>query len=131
MDKPAQNTAAAAIAVIAGWIIPGGGFLVVRQYGRAAVLFCSLTAIFLLGIYIGSIAVIDITYAKPWFAGQILYSPIVGLLAKTVQSSGMQSHGRPAGIGQIYTTVAGMLNLLAIIRAAAAAYYGKQNGGKK
>jgi hypothetical protein len=128
--KPVKNKtqkediypASAAIAAIAGWILPGGGFLITRQYAKAALLFCSITAIFLTGIYVGSIAVIDIVYAKPWFAGQILYSPAVGFIAKAVQSSGLQAHGRPAEIGQIYTTVAGMLNLLAIIRAASTAY---------
>ncbi|AQQ70694.1 hypothetical protein SMSP2_01052 [Limihaloglobus sulfuriphilus] len=122
INRNENYPASAAIAAIAGWLVPGGGFLITRQYAKAAVLFCSISAIFLTGIYVGSIAVIDIVYAKPWFIGQILYSPAVGFIAKAVQSSGLQAHGRPAEIGQIYTTVAGMMNLLAIIRASSTAY---------
>jgi hypothetical protein len=67
---------------------------------------------------------------KPWFVGQILSGPIC-LLAAYVSldashpispggavSAIPRSHARIAEIGTLYTAVAGMLNLLAIIDAA-------------
>jgi hypothetical protein len=102
---------------IAGWIIPGGGFFLLKDNIRATIIFTTIFLTFCLGIYIGSIAVIDPVGSKLWYAAQIMNSPIVVLLGHITTSKGYYVYGRPNEIGQIYTSIAGLLNLLCIINA--------------
>jgi hypothetical protein len=186
---------------LCAWLVPGGGYYVLGQRGRAASICVSVIALFLLGILIGGIRVADppgwgaygyMTQIvltplgngeleekrvepsspqeeanpaqdrndqvqgpalftgftgelsdKPWFVGQVLCGPI-SLIAATISvhearpiatatpadSSAVDSMGNPLTapqqhvpmsharsweIGTLYTAVAGMLNLLAII----------------
>jgi hypothetical protein len=67
---------------------------------------------------------------KPWFVGQILTGPICLVAShfsldvahpvppNTILQATPRSHARIAEIGTLYTAVAGMLNLLAIIDSA-------------
>jgi hypothetical protein len=111
-------------AAILGWVIPGGGYAVIKDYKRAAIIFVVLTLMFFTGLYIGSFAVIDTVNAKAWYYAQILYSPIVELIARSTARSGEHVYGRPAEIGQLYTSLAGMLNLMCVLKAAAIAAHG-------
>jgi hypothetical protein len=73
--------------------------------------------------------------AKPWYVGQFLVGPInlisslVSLREASVNVP--MSHARIAEIGTLYTAVAGMLNLLAIIDSASRASdtAGEEAGG--
>jgi hypothetical protein len=63
------------------------------------------------------------TLQKPWFIGQVLAGPVA--IASNViatrwggESGSPFSHARVYEIGVLYTAVAGMLNLMAIIDAA-------------
>ena len=104
------------LAGVLGWWIPGAGHWVIGQPKRAAIIFISLTFAFVLGIYIGSIAVIDLK--TPWFWAQILYSPATVYIAHLSGSVyHLDSFGRPREIGEIYTAIAGMLNLLCVVNA--------------
>lgn len=98
-----------------GWVIPGGGYLLLGENKRAVIVFVTIVAIFCIGIYIGSIGVIDPVQAKPWFAAQILNSPVVALLGRMTVSGRYLSYGRPNEVGQLYTSISGLLNLLCII----------------
>ena len=109
---------------LAAWALPGGGHFIIKERKRAIIIFVTITLTFLAGLYIGSIAVIDRVGAKPWYAAQIMTSPVVGLIANVTETSvteaGEQtyvSYGRSHDVGQIYTSIAGMLNLLCIISA--------------
>lgn len=106
----------------AGWLFPGAGYALLKQYKRAAVIAVAIIATFLLGLYAGSIAVIDPVNAKPWFFAQILNSPIVFYLGNISVNAQSTVFAKPQEIGQIYTAVAGLLNLLCIINATHAAY---------
>ena len=109
---------------LAAWALPGGGHFIIKDRKRAIIIFVTVTLTFLTGLYIGSIAVIDKVGAKPWYAAQIMTSPVVGLIANVAETSVTEvgerryvSYGRPYDVGQIYTSIAGMLNLLCIISA--------------
>ena len=117
---------------LAAWAIPGAGHFIIKERGRAVIIFITIAVTFLLGLYVGSIAVIDSVGAKIWYYGQILVSPAVGALAQVtsqaVTESGEKvyvSYGNPNSIGQIYTAIAGLLNLLCIISAVYMAYCGR------
>ena len=110
---------------LVGWVVPGGGHFIIRERKRAVIIFVTVTATFLLGLYIGSIGVIDSVGAWPWYIAQIMTSPAVGVLAHITQTAEYNSYGRPYDIGQIYTTVAGMLNTLCILSAVYMAHCGR------
>lgn len=125
MSSPRDNIAMAITAAILGWAIPGGGYAVIKDYKRAAIIFVVLTSMFAAGLYVGSFAAIDTVHAKAWYYAQIFFSPIVEVIARHTASNEMVVYGRPADIGQLYTSLAGMLNLVCILKAAAIAMHGK------
>ena len=101
---------------IAGWWIPGAGHLIIGESKRAAIIFFSIAFAFVLGIWLGSIAVIDA--GTPWYWAQMLNSPAVAYLAHLSGSVyHLESYGKPREMGEIYTAIAGMLNLLCIVNA--------------
>ncbi len=154
--KPQWNPHAA----VAGWLVPGLGHLILGQKRRGIVLCVAILALWLCGILIGGISVIDRhDRGEPpdnnpgarsqswWFYGQAMVAP--SLLVDFLRSGMANSHaiksghpedpnprglllplrandsdsappyepsfGRVAEQGTLYTALAGMLNLLAII----------------
>jgi hypothetical protein len=182
-----------AMTALCAWIIPGGGYWVIGQKGRATAVGVSVILLFLLGMLVGGIRVmnppgwgdygymvqlverdlggdraeiirvdpmtaeqaqnpttddrdrswkpaveshpLDELSDKPWFVGQALCGPMALAAASisvhaahpTATNAGTSdapyqsaaiSHARSWEIGTLYTAVAGMLNLLAIIDSA-------------
>jgi hypothetical protein len=110
---------------LAGWFIPGGGYLVLKETWRALIIFVVITATFVAGLYIGSIGVVDWVGAKLWFVVQIVSSPLVAIIGCYTKGGGFPVYGRPNEMGQIYTSTAGLLNLLCIVNAVYMAYIRK------
>ncbi len=114
---------------LVGWLIPGGGYFVLGDKRRAFVVLVTLTLTFLVGLYIGSIGVIDPVGAKAWYVAQVMNSPAVifiGNIVANAHYAAIQAkdptltyavYGRACEIGQIYTSIAGLLNLLCIVNA--------------
>jgi hypothetical protein len=128
------------------WLLPGAGHYALNEKKRGIIIFAVIAVTFLLGLYVGSIGVIDPVNAKPWFAAQLMNSPAVLLLGHhvadvyyrardaqqrsayaasppdetTEESQAVVAYtvfGRAGEIGQIYTSIAGLLNLLCIVNA--------------
>lgn len=114
-----------AMVALAAWIIPGAGHFLIRERKRGVILFVVITALFVLGLYVGSIGVVDWVTGKIWFYAQIMCSPAVGLIGNITKGGGYPTYGRPCDIGQIYTGIAGMLNLLSVLSAVYMAYCGR------
>ncbi|MHC4423522.1 MAG: DUF6677 family protein [Planctomycetota bacterium] len=106
------------------WFIPGAGHLVLKEKKRAIIIFATIVPTFCAGLYIGSIGVIDTVGGTPWYvyAAQIMSSPMVALLAHVTAGGGYPVYSWPNEIGQIYTSTAGLLNLLCIVNAVYLAY---------
>ena len=102
---------------LAGWLAPGGGHLVLKKYRHAIIIFVTIVATFGIGLYIGSIGVINPIGAKPWYVAQIMNTPAVAALGQMTKTEEYAVYGRPNEIGQIYTSIAGLLNLLCIVNA--------------
>jgi hypothetical protein len=100
-----------------GWFLPGAGHFLLKEQKRALIIFATITLTFCTGLYVGSIGVIDPVGAKPWYVAQIMNSPMVAVLGHLTAGGGFPVYGRPNDIGQIYTGIAGLLNLLCIINA--------------
>ena len=99
------------------WAVPGGGYWALGDRRRALVVGIAIGITFLLGLYIGSIGVVDPMGARYWYAAQVMSSPAVFLVGRFVSTGAYTAYGRPYEIGQIYTSIAGLLNLLCIINA--------------
>lgn len=99
------------------WLVPGAGHYALGERRRAAVIGVTVILTFLVGVYVGSIGVIDPVNAKPWYVAQIMTSPIVLLLGRLSATGSYPVFGRPNEIGQIYTSIAGLLNLLCVVNA--------------
>ena len=110
---------------LAAWIIPGAGHYLLRERKRGIILFVVITALFVTGLYVGSIGAVNQVTGRIWFYAQILYSPAVGIIANITKHGGYPVYGRPCDIGQIYTGVAGLLNLLCVFSAVYMAYCGR------
>jgi hypothetical protein len=112
-----KHTVSLIILALAAWFVPGGGHLLLNEQKRAIVIFLTITLTFSVGLYIGSIGVVDPVEASLWYIAQILNSPVVAALGYVTRAGGYPVYGRPNEIGQIYTSIAGLLNLLCIINA--------------
>ena len=109
----------------------------------------TILLIFVAGLLIGGMHVIDaptgltvqLVLQKPWFIGQVLAGPVTLFASHLANNWGTyidpmtgkqmvgvaMSHARVNEIGILYTAVAGMLNLMAIIDAA---YRSSNEGGR-
>jgi hypothetical protein len=112
------------LAGICAWLFPGAGHLLIGEYKRALVISVSITALFVAGLYVGSVAVVDPVYEMLYYCTQILASPLVfvidhmsGQMGQATPAKRLLVFARPNEIGQIYTSVAGMLNLLCVFSA--------------
>lgn len=81
-------------------------------------MFSAITITFLLGLWVGSIGVVDPVTSKPWYVAQLLNSPLVAIIGHITAGGQYVVYGKPFDIGQIYTSIAGLLNLLCIINCA-------------
>ena len=110
---------------LAAWMVPGAGHFLVRERKRGIIICAVITTLFVIGLYIGSIGVVDWVTGRIWFYAQILCSPAVGIIGNITKNGAFPSYGRPCDIGQIYTGIAGLLNFLCILNAVYMAYCGR------
>jgi hypothetical protein len=159
---------------IAGWFVPGAGYVLIGDVTRGLVIGITILALFLGGVLIAGIRVIDVPgydalghrvlmyqgrrvesthpdygrgtgqwaltdspfgeiIRKPWFVAQVLSGPIAivggswSVAAAQPQTPGGRipsvpmSHARLLDIGALYTAIAGIFNLLAMMDAASRA----------
>jgi hypothetical protein len=173
-DDSSRNVPVPLVA-IAAWLLPGAGYWLLGQRARAMVVGVSIVALFVAGLLIGGVRVIEVpgygdhglplvvappdhngdhlvesdpgsgeagpwvmtshpmeeVRNKPWYIAQVLAGPINliaswgSIAASKVNGSGIaagyRSHARTNELGVLYTAIAGMLNLLAIIDSASRA----------
>lgn len=110
---------------LAGWIVPGGGYFLLKETKRALIICVTIVVIFGVGVYIGSIGVVDPIGARLWYIVQLMNSPFVGIIGRMTAGGGFPVFGRPNEMGQIYTSIAGLLNLLCVVNSVYLAYVRK------
>ena len=125
---------------LAAWLIPGSGYLLIGQRARGLTVGITILLLFVCGLLIGGVRVVDApsghtfqkVLQKPWFIPQILAGPVAVAAdytashwgSHTDSSTGVTVKGAPVStarvneIGTLYTAVAGLLNLMAIIDSA-------------
>ena len=137
---PRRGVAAAVAAAAAGWLLPGLGDPVTGHVARGLILAVTLTSLWLAGLAIGGLSVVDRQNDPAWFLGQALIAP--SLLADRYRGRLVAEHhaahrevttrhagrllprfnppfepafGRARELGTLYTSLAGLLNLLAML----------------
>ena len=138
MSSQSSSSVPAPIVALATWVVPGSGYWLIGQRARALTIGITIIILFVLGLVIGGVRVVEVpanvlsspvnaVSQKPWFVGQIPAGPITLIASSIGNNQGYYaSHSRVNEIGTLYTAVAGMLNLLAIIDAA---YRAGHDGG--
>ena len=108
-------------AVALAWIVPGGGHMLLKQRGRAAVIMASVTLMFLFGLYMrgsmftpqnGDLLTVLINYGG--FLGD-LASGILYLLATWLNYNQPDMAGHVYDYGTKFLVSAGLLNILAMV----------------
>jgi len=133
---PTQDPTQPVIAGVAGWLLPGLGYWLIGEKVRGVTVGVVVVLIFAMGLLIGGVRVLEVpTYdhngqrvpnaslvaeirSKPWSIAQVMIGPVgivAGAMSIKEASVGSDSHSRVNEIAVLYTAVAGMLNLLAII----------------
>ena len=121
------------LAAALAWVFPGLGHLLLGRVQRGLVLAVAITTLYLAGLLIGGVSVIDRRDHPAWFLSQALIGPSLLLDryhqnlrdAATRQRRGpgdadayAPAFGRAQEQGTLYTAAAGLLNLLAMLDAA-------------
>ncbi len=104
------------------WLIPGAGHFYLGLRKRAVLLFVCIEVTFIIGLYIGTVRIIDPGRSLLWFSAQIFagLNTIVSNLWGTrlagpyADSTVAMVRDWSYAIGVLYTGVAGLLNLLAV-----------------
>ncbi|MEM6504444.1 MAG: DUF6677 family protein [Planctomycetota bacterium] len=122
-------------AAVAAWLIPGLGHLLAGHLQRGVILMLCIGGLWISGLLVGGISVVHARNTdgslRPWYLGQAIIAPSIAveymhdrLRARTEGADPSPydesipfspAYGRPAEIGTLYTALAGLLNLLAII----------------
>ncbi|MBN2063301.1 MAG: hypothetical protein JW745_00750 [Sedimentisphaerales bacterium] len=111
-NTPVKQWPVPVIAIIA-WLIPGAGHWLRGKKDRAIAIFCGIMFLFLVGIFAGGTALINYKQAQLWYLAQI-FCGLPSLIMTSTQDMG---YGRGIDMGQLYTSCAGLLNLLCIMDA--------------
>jgi len=115
---------------VVGWLVPGGGYFLLNEQRRALIIFATICLTFFVGLYAGSIGVVDPVGARLWYLAQLMTTPAVFLLGEHAKSGAYTVYGKPADVGQIYTSVAGLLNLLVIVNSVYVAHLRQTQKGE-
>jgi hypothetical protein len=133
------------VVAIAGWAIPGLGHILLGERIRGVLIGLTVLAMFLGGVLLGGVRIIEfpdngsslpIGAPKPNLVAQLLSQPVfiaqactgpIALAAGSVSwklahdpnTARLISHSRIYDLGMLYTAIAGALNLLALVDAAA------------
>lgn len=121
------------LVVLAAYLVPGAGHVLYGERRRGLVIGVSVVVLFVLGVWVGGVRVVELPdlaagtllgklLSQPAFLGQFFAGPIALLagwwsksLASDPSTAAILAHARLFDIAQLYTAVAGALNLLAIL----------------
>ncbi len=113
---------------LAAWALPGAGHFIAGERTRGVILFIVISSLWLSGLLVGGVTVIDHQENTAWFAAQSLVGPsiVADVFFQRLRSSNPPalpgqspayepSFGRVNELGILFAGLAGLLNTLAII----------------
>lgn len=132
-DKSESNPPPLPVVLVAAWLMPGLGHWLAGERTRGFIIGISLVLLFVAGLMVGTLHVVNRRSEPLWYAGQILLGPIALAAGETymqLDPTGLvqppspehpeppavfHSIGRVNELGTLYCTLAGVMNLLAIL----------------
>ena len=130
------------VAALCAWLVPGLGHVVIGEKARGVLVFAGIAFMWVCGILIGGIDAVDRKEDPLWFAAQVCSGPIAfgidgmnsallktGRVGELVDSPAISRNAAPVkvssykGIAQVneygilFTGLAGLMNLVAIVDA--------------
>ena len=106
------------VVALLAWLVPGAGHFYLGLRKRALLLFIAIELAYFIGLYIGTIRVVDPAHSMFWFVAQVfagLNTIIARLWAVNLANSNtVLNHDWSYSMAVLYTGIAGLLNLLAI-----------------
>lgn len=118
------------LALIAGWVLPGAGHLLLGHRGRGLVFLVTIAATFWTGVAVGGVrATVDPETRRLWFVAQLgagshaltawagheLWQPPAPQSSRADLNLPVPRHWRLLDIAVHYTGVAGLLNVLVLL----------------
>lgn len=115
------------------WFIPGGGHFYLGLRKRAVLLFVCIEVTFFIGLYIGTVRIVHPAHSFLWFFAQVftglntIVSHLWAVRLDKIQAT-VLIRNWSYYMGVLYTGVAGLMNLLAILDTVIRA--GRANSGQ-
>ena len=114
-----QSTLSPTVVLLAGWVVPGLGHLLLKKPVRAALLFVSVVAMFVIGLSLHG-KIYTPTTGDPLdvlgFIGQVGAAGLY-LIAKVLGVGATQLSDTLSDYGTKFVVVAGLLNVMAAVDA--------------
>ena len=108
-------TTMAVVAPIVGWLIPGGGHILLKRYGRGVLILISVVAMFVIGLgmqgriyQLNGGDILDILGFVGDVGAGVLY-----ILARIMDWGNVMAANAAADYGKTFLIVAGLLNFIA------------------
>ncbi len=107
------------LAALLAWLVPGAGHFYLGLRKRALLLFISIELTFFMGLYIGTLRIVEPAESMFWFLAQI-FAGLNTIVARLWATSSYAEVTTPLirdwsyYMAVLYTGIAGLLNLLAI-----------------
>ncbi|HSW44783.1 MAG TPA: DUF6677 family protein [Phycisphaerae bacterium] len=127
MKSPSPNSSLPRIVIagLLGWVFPGAGHLYIGERVRGLILMAAITLTFWGGIAIGGVKnTVNPQDRALWFLGQVCAGvhPFLAIawgrqirIPEDADKSRWIAYGQMEDISVVYTAIAGMLNILAIL----------------
>lgn len=117
MAKTRQSSSGDYFMGVLAWLVPGVGHFYLGMPKRGMIIFFTICATFMLGLVLGGIDLVDPHLETTWFCAQVL-AGLPAVIAVLLQNPDVPPGvGRGMDLGQLYTGVAGLLNLLCVVDA--------------
>lgn len=112
----------ATLVLVAGWIVPGGGHLLLGRRTQAGVFFLAITGTFLFGMYLADFTNVSFERHPYYFAAHVWNGGAAFLAAALTRDLVAAEVPRHFGletfdVGMLYTAVAALLNVMAVTNA--------------
>ncbi len=110
-----------AVAAALAWAVPGAGHFYAGKRGKAALFFALISGTFFFGLLISGFKCVSYTQQPYWFIGQV-FAGIASLATAFIDPARDSLEiSEELDVGTLFTTVAGLLNLLVVLNAIAEA----------
>ena len=98
-----------------GWLVPGAGYMYLGQKTRGTIICIAICTTFFLGVLVGGVEMVGPQFSKAWFVAQVV-AGLPAIISVVLQDPNVPAgYGKGIDLGQVYTGVAGLLNLLCVV----------------